>query len=381
MDINISYHQNTNFDCNLTEKQVAKGLDFTLSHFNDSIWPRTISTKLTEGRQITVYSKLEAISYYKDSDYADCRISAYGYSNQNGNFVPKISLLMIDLDLSKFNLDIKLLNLAKAKTLERIEDAFDSKNDSEPATILWTDNGYHFYIPTESEHVLEDMPEFRKFKEPSKQFLRFAEYYLSNGKADSEHYHTVSFRNCMLRIPGSFNSKNYNQVQIVQKWNDASKVPLHLLYSKFLAYLIDRGSKVIKHDNNKTSTILSENSKSAYVARKNPRLLRKKSIDWIERLLQTPLPEHRKYCIWRIIAPYFINVRRLSFDDSYDKIYQWLDRCSELKELNFDPETKINDSLNRATNTGYLPISFDSPLKEPRTLRTDNRELYDTIKA
>ena len=65
---------------------------------------------------------------------------------------------------------------------------------------------------------------------------------------------------------------------------------------------------------------MSENAKSAYVAQKNSRLLRKKrSIDWIERLLQTPLPEHRKYCIWRILAPYFINVKHLSFDDSYNE--------------------------------------------------------------
>ena len=96
------------------------------------------------------------------------------------------------------------------------------------------------------------MSEFSKYKEPSKEFLRFAEWYLSNGKADSEHYHTVSFKNCLLRIPGSYNSKNMSQVKIVQKWNGISKVPLHLLYSKFLAYLIDQGSKIAKHGNNKT---------------------------------------------------------------------------------------------------------------------------------
>ena len=45
-----------------------------------------------------------------------------------------------------------------------------------------------------------------------------------------------------------------------------------------------------------------------------------------------PISNHRKYCIWRILAPYFINVKHLSFDDSYDKIYQWLDRCNELKK-------------------------------------------------
>ena len=76
----------------------------------------------------------------------------------------------------------------------------------------------------------------------------------------------------------------------------------------------------------------------------------------------------------------FINVTHLSFEESYNRIYQWLERCDQLKTLNFDPSTKINDSLNRAINTGYLPISFDNPSKEPRTLKSDNRELYDVIK-
>ena len=60
------------------EKQVTEGLDFILSHLkNPTRWPRTISTKASEGRQITVYNKQEALSYYKDSKYLDCRISAY----------------------------------------------------------------------------------------------------------------------------------------------------------------------------------------------------------------------------------------------------------------------------------------------------------------
>jgi hypothetical protein len=50
----------------------------------------------------------------------------------------------------------------------------------------------------------------------------------------------------------------------------------------------------------------------------------KKSVDWIEALLQLPLAEHRKYCIWRILTPYFVNVKQMSFEDSYNRIYQWL---------------------------------------------------------
>ena len=284
---------------------------------------------------------------------------------------------MIDLDLSDFNHDksegMKALDLAKQKTLRKIQDTFDLSKKSEPATVISSGNGYHLYIPAESQNnILEQMSEFKDYKEPSKLFLRFAEWYLSNGKADSEHYRTVSFKNCLLRIPGSYNSKNMSQIRVVQKWNGTSKVFLHLLYDKFLAYLID-------HD---SSSTLSGNAKFSYVTQENSRLLKKKqSVDWIERLLQTPLAEHRKYCVWRILAPYLINVEHLPFDSSYDKIYQWLGRCKELKALNFDAATKINDSLNRAANTGYLPISFDNPSKEPRTLKTDNRELYNIIKT
>jgi CRISPR/Cas system-associated protein Cas10 (large subunit of type III CRISPR-Cas system) len=60
-------------------------------------------------------------------------------------------------------------------------------------------------------------------------FLRFAESHLSNNKADSCHGNSLSFRNCMLRIPGSHNYKrvlrnngkadNSSEVKIIQRWN------------------------------------------------------------------------------------------------------------------------------------------------------------------
>jgi hypothetical protein len=303
------------------EKQVTEGLDFLLAHLkNPARWPRTISTKASEGRQIPVYSKQEALSYYKYSKYLDCRISAYNTKSQTQT----VDLLMIDLDLSNFKYNkIKALDLAKAKTLAKVQDTFDLSKKSEPATIIWSGNGYHLYIPTESHNTtLEQMSEFSKYQEPSKLLLRYAEWYLSNSKADSEHYHTVSFKNCLLRIPGSYNSKNMFQVSIVQKWNGISKVPLDLLYSKFLAQLIDQDLKrKMQYSNNKSVLSLSANP-IGYVNHKNCRSSEKQSIDWIERLLQRPLADYRKYCLWRILAPYVINVKHLPSVYSYNKIYQ-----------------------------------------------------------
>lgn len=45
----------------------------------------------------------------------------------------------------------------------------------------------------------------------------------------------------------------------------------------------------------------------------------------------------RRYCVWRILAPYLVNVRKLSDEESYSVIISWLERCNMLKRLSFDP--------------------------------------------
>jgi hypothetical protein len=226
------------------------------------------------------------------------------------------------------------------------------------------------------------MPKFKGFREPSKEFLRFAEWYLSNGKCDNEHNKTVSFNNCMLRIPGSFNSKNNVQVRIMQKSNGKYRVPVHLLYDKFLIYLIDQVQDLTYH-RSKPHVILSKNHNISqlsvlqrfYQRRNNP----KNFTSWIEKLLKTPILDHRKYSVWRILAPYLINVRCLSFDQVFDVIDKWLEKCDELEPLDFDTESRISSCLTNAIDRDYLPISLDNPEKEPKTLRTENREFYDIL--
>jgi hypothetical protein len=60
----------------------------------------------------------------------------------------------------------------------------------------------------------------------------------------------LSFKNCMIRIPGSFNSKNgLEEVKIIQKWNGYRPNIKPLLF-RFDLYLLVSKSKELH--NNKT---------------------------------------------------------------------------------------------------------------------------------
>ncbi|HET7344351.1 MAG TPA: hypothetical protein VFJ05_00585 [Nitrososphaeraceae archaeon] len=170
MNFKTSYFLECSVDNTIVERQVAKGLEFILSHLSKPYWPRNISTRLTEGRQFTVRSRLEALSYFKDSSYLDCRISAYNPEDKK-----TVDFTMIDLDQSNFK-SRQELDKAKTKTLSKISAAFQIRRNIKLATVIWSGNGYHCYIPTDSQgNILEKLSEFKKFKEPSKEFLRFAE--------------------------------------------------------------------------------------------------------------------------------------------------------------------------------------------------------------
>ncbi len=263
MNFNITpfsyFYTNNHSPVNLSiERQVAKGLDFVLSHFKkDSLWSRNISTKLTSGGQFTVHSRLEALSYFKDSRYLDCRISAYNPESKTVDFI------MIDLDRNDFK-SRQQLNKAKDETLAKISTTFKIKK-VKSIPVIWSGKGYHILVPVNSKgKILEQIPKFKKLvsKNLSRDFLRFAEWYLSSGKCDIKHNTTVSFNNCMLRIPGTFNSKNNRQVLIIQKGDAAEKkVQADLLYGKFLAHLTEQSSQNRKSIKNmsKPHPILSGN--------------------------------------------------------------------------------------------------------------------------
>ncbi|MGA9843515.1 MAG: hypothetical protein WBP64_10215 [Nitrososphaeraceae archaeon] len=85
-------------------------------------------------------------------------------------------------------------------------------------TILSSGNGYHIYLPVIA-FIFELEELFGDFKQPSRKFLQWSERHLSDKKADPCHTQGLSFKNCMLRVPASINSKVNEEVKIIQRWN------------------------------------------------------------------------------------------------------------------------------------------------------------------
>src|SRR3989337_86054 len=112
MNFKTSYFLESSVTSSIVEKRITNGLEFILSHLNKPNWPRTISTKLTEGRQFIVHSRFEALSYFKDSNFLDCRIGAYKPGSRTVDFI------MIDIDRSNFK-SKQELNTVKTRTLTK----------------------------------------------------------------------------------------------------------------------------------------------------------------------------------------------------------------------------------------------------------------------
>lgn len=229
------------------------GLEYILNHFQEPRFPRTISTK--GNKQILVYSREEALARFRQANLLDCKINAYpnyiGFEDINRQ---PPNLIFIDLDLGTFRSRLAL-DRALAKILKNISEKF--KIEVCP-TVIWSGNGYHIYLPVDAP-ILEEESEFARFAQPSRKFIQFAEPYLSNNKSDPEHTKGLSFRNCMVRIPGSFNSKNgkREEVKIIQKW-DGNRPSIKPLLLRFDLYLLVTRSKELhkKQNSNSYRTII-----------------------------------------------------------------------------------------------------------------------------
>ncbi|HSF51717.1 MAG TPA: hypothetical protein VLA74_13235 [Nitrososphaeraceae archaeon] len=107
-----------------TDIEIQTGLDFILSHFEEEpLFPRKISTYKSQNKQFQVKNKDDIIKSLKDSNFIDCRISAFPILRDDfTTWTP--NLLFIDLDLEDFKTE-KQLKSALSTTLRNIKYQMD----------------------------------------------------------------------------------------------------------------------------------------------------------------------------------------------------------------------------------------------------------------
>ncbi len=143
---------------------------------------------------------------YQQSNFVDCRVNAYpSYTEYKGIQRYPPNFIFADLDLSLIRTEQGL-----EKALSDIPRIMRFKLNGFP-TVLWTGNGYHIYQSIDAQ-IPEQFSQFEQFENPLLEFIRFAEHYLTSGKSDPSH--NPSFKSCMIRIPGTYNSK-YPQGKIL----------------------------------------------------------------------------------------------------------------------------------------------------------------------
>jgi hypothetical protein len=165
----------------------------------------------------------------------------------------------------------------------------------------------------------------------------------------------------MIRIPGSYNSKSSetnNEVKIFQKW-DGYRPSINLLLGTFHAFLVVQKIKEMKLK----KRIEKRYGKAGY---------HNNVIPWIESLLQIPIDDYRKNAIGLILAPYLINIRKISYDEAFLLISEWLVKCNLVRTLDTDFSFRIKYCLNTAVRKNQLPIKLS-------TLEMKNKELHNLL--
>jgi hypothetical protein len=229
---------------------------------------------------------------------------------------------------------------------------------------LFTGGGYHIYQPVNCPTALENITEFQKFEKPSQEFLRFAKDNLSNGKADKNN--NPSFKSCLLRIPGSINSKYDAEVKIVQKWNKVRPPIPREFIEEFRTYLIQK--KIDEKEHRQKMLLKLKRQQNNY--KNNTPTNNRNYYEWIhKRILSKPCPDYRKIIVNLILAPYLVVIKKLSYEESYHIINEWLQKCDLLRKLDFNARSFVNTAFATAYKKQIPPMSII-------TLKKNYNDLY-----
>jgi hypothetical protein len=97
------------------------------------------------------------------------------------------------------------------------------------------------------------------------------------------------------------------------------------------------------------------------------------TIPWIEKLLETPIDDCRKDAVYLILAPYLINIKKLSYDHALNIISNWLIKCGKIRQLDQNFDYMVRYALKSSAKNEYRPLKLE-------TLKVKNKILYNLLR-
>ena len=346
-------------------------IDSILRLFRGPLFPRTVSTYATEHRQVLVNSMDEIIDLFDKSNYIDCRINAYPVYSESARQSP--DLVMADLDPSDFKNEPLLIKALNQTVINVAKDL-----PGNVPMVLFTGNGYHVYQPIDMP-ILEEESIFRFFDNPSTEFIRYAARRWTEGKNDA--CNKPSVKSCLLRVPGSINSKNLKTVETVQEWNGKRPAANRLLQdfyiksaAKRLASQQRQGQQQQQYYNPTSHHFTHKTYRhSGHMPRYPAGPSAYEGIAWIDSILGNGgIADHRKVLVDLVLAPYLVNIKQCGYNDAYNKMVGWLNRCSQKRRLDFNARFKVRYALNRSKHNGIRPMRLD-------TMKESYSDLYQEV--
>jgi hypothetical protein len=240
--------------------------------------------------------------------------------------------------------------------------------------VLFTGGGYHDYQPFDLP-VLEEESIFRFFDNPSTEFIRYAAQRWTNGRNDA--CNNPSVKSCLLRVPGSINSKNLKTVELVQDWNDRRPAANKLLFDFYIKLAAKKLACRTKQKENYFYPPTTFRRKIyrhyGHMPLYLPGPTAVEGIPWIDAILGNGgMEDYRKILVDLVIAPYLVNVKQYDYNEAYNTIIRWLDKCGQKRRLDFNVRLKVRYSLNKSRRNGIRPMRLE-------TMKTNYPEVYEGV--
>jgi hypothetical protein len=307
------------------------------------MFKRRIATLITDGGQFPVDSIEQIISAYDRAERKDCRLNGFAFDPEN-KLRQGPSLIFGDVD----NHDQYELKKILKRMKEKLIVAYP--------TIIDSGRGFHIIQPLDVSTFSDTLPPdwFVKAQEQkwsgfakgiTDEYLRFGERFLTGKEADP--CHSPSIKSCLLRPPGTVNSKNNAEVKVIQEW-DGTRPPASLLLGDFY-------TAKLQEYNTRLDEIVKERPKRRRRLSKPFKSTGSYYDSYIIPILETPVPDFRDTIIAVVIVPYLLNIKGLPENQVYQITENWLRQCDVLCPLKFD-YSRIWSKIDNARNFKYKPM-------------------------